>query len=91
MHKVAVRFRFVKDGQIVECLLDERLSLAKNLQVLLRLLKKEAGELLVYDPQKKIFLDTGAPLRSFAVDHFISLYLFDQSGSDIPVPDDRAG
>lgn len=76
MHKVMIRFKIVKSGEIIECLLDDRLDLERNLELLERICQKKLAGSLVYDPHKKVFLDRKIPLKDFHCVSYIMLYLF---------------
>ncbi|MBQ6479450.1 MAG: hypothetical protein IJI44_08850 [Erysipelotrichaceae bacterium] len=75
-HKIKIRFRIVKNSHVIEVLLDERLSFKENLEAISEICEEEVLNAEVYDPMKKIFLDTGVPLKAFSFHYFVSLYLF---------------
>jgi hypothetical protein len=61
-----MRFRVVRSGRILECLLDRRWSFRENLAVIAELEgRDDLKDCRVYDPRKHLFLDTSCPLRDF--------------------------
>ena len=76
MHEVTIRFRLVKEDRIVEARLDTRLSFAHNLKLLGELIGFDLEHALVYDAEKKIFLDRNIILAKFNIGYIITLHLF---------------
>ena len=76
MHKVMIRFRIVKNGDIIETALDERLSFNDNFVMLREISDVELNRFEIYDPHKKIFLDRNIPLHSFGFNSFVLLHVF---------------
>jgi len=76
MHKVLVRFLLVKNREVIETNLDERLSFKENLAILDKLLNLNIKECLVYDDSKKLFLDKNIPISNFKINYFVCFYLY---------------
>ncbi|MBQ6334788.1 MAG: hypothetical protein IJI46_06960 [Erysipelotrichaceae bacterium] len=76
MHRILVRIKNVKSNQTFEAYFDERLSLKDNLLLLEELCETGLSQALVYEPNKKIFLDRNIPLKDFGSNGFISLDIF---------------
>ena len=76
MHEILIRFRFITEEKTIECALDERLSFRENFLLLKELSEIDCKEILIYDPQKKIFLAEDLPLKQFNICRFILLYVF---------------
>ena len=76
MHKLTVRMKDVRSGQIIEAGLDERLSFKENFALLKQMTEIPLDETRVYDPYKKIFLDRNIALLEFHFSSFVLLHLF---------------
>lgn len=61
---------------MIEICLDSRLSLKENLKYLNDLVDLDLNNAVIYDQNKKIFLDGDVPLERFEIDYFITLHLF---------------
>ena len=76
MHKIPIRFRIVRTGEILEVCFDIRLSFIQNMELLNQADRVVADDFRVYDPHKKIFLDRNIPLSEFHLERFMSFCLF---------------
>lgn len=76
MHRIAVRFRVVRNSRIIEAFLDRRLSFKENMDMLNRIMEEKINDFYVYDPYKKVFLDRNMPLSEFSFRSFMFFYLF---------------
>ena len=71
-----IRFKIIKTGKIIELILDSRLSFKDNLELLSEIADEDFNNVLIYDPIKKIFLDTDVELSRFNISYFMTLHLF---------------
>ena len=76
MHEKLIRFKIIKDDRVVETYLDERLSFDENIKLLANITDFDADGFKVYDPSKKVFLDTQIPIIWFNINSFKLMYLF---------------
>ena len=76
MYEVAVRFKFVKENRVIECLLDNRLSFIDNFSNLKELIDEDINNFEIYDYKKSIFLNKDVPINNFEIKSFIQLYVF---------------
>ena len=76
MHKVLVRFKIIKNDEIIDVYLDDRLNLIDNLSIISSLIKIDMKNVKVYDPHKGIFLNRHLPIREFNINSYLLLYLF---------------
>lgn len=76
MYEVAVRFKFVKESRVIECLLDNRLSFIDNFNNLKELIDEDINNFEIYDYKKSIFLNKDVPINNFEIKSFIQLYVF---------------
>lgn len=77
MNKVLLRLKSIKSNNVYEVYFDTRLSFNENIGLLNNLIKEPIKNAYIYDPVKRIFLDTKVPLSSFEIGYFMILYLFD--------------
>lgn len=71
-----MRFKIIKDGRIIEALLDERLSFNDNFKYLVNVSDFDPEGLKVYDPNIKAFLKEDLPIEVFNINSFMLMYLF---------------
>lgn len=76
MHQKLMRFKVIKDNRIFEALLDERLTFNENFKCIVKLTDFDLDGFKVYDPSKKVFLDTQIPIIWFNINSFKLMYLF---------------
>lgn len=76
MYEKLVRFKIIKNDDILEALLDERLSFIDNLRLLNNLVNINTNNIRIYDPIKKIFLNSKIPIKEFYINSFMIIYLF---------------
>lgn len=55
---------------------NQRLSFQENFVFLQQLTKEDLSKAVVYDLNKKLFLDDGIPLKEFRISYFMLLELF---------------
>ena len=73
---ILMRLIIVRNKKIIETYLDDRLSFKENFIYLQQLAGEDLSQAIVYDPIKKIFLDTDIPIRDYRIGYFILLELF---------------
>lgn len=78
MNQVLIRFRKIRENELMEVRFDERLSFHDNLRLLKEINNEDHLNARIYDPIKRIFLDRNVPLSSFGFKGTVSLHLFDQ-------------
>jgi hypothetical protein len=78
MKKVLIRFRKIKDNEVLEVCFDERLSFTDNLKLLREINGEDHQRAMIYDPIKRVFLKRNVPLKCFNFKGIVSLHLFDQ-------------
>ena len=66
----------VRNRKVIEAYLDQRLSFQENFACLQQLTKEDLSKAIVYDPNKKLFLDDSIPLKEFRISYFMLLELF---------------
>ena len=76
MHEIMIRFRFISDNRNLECAFDERMSFRENFSLLGEICDMDFKDIVIYDPEKKIFLNEDLPLIQFNICRFILLYVF---------------
>ena len=76
MHEILIRFRFIARDMTIECVLDERLSFKENFSLLQQISDIDCRKIVIYDPEKKIFLKEDLPIKEFNIGRFILLYVF---------------
>ncbi len=76
MHRIAFRLCFVESGIVKEAYLDERLSFAENFVMLSEISGCRFENGVIYEPNKKIFLDENIPLKEFHFSGFPCLLIF---------------
>lgn len=76
MHRIPFRLRFAESGIVIEAYLDERLSFAQNFSMLEEISSCRFGNCVIYEPNKKIFLEENIPLKEFRFSGFPCLLIF---------------
>lgn len=76
MFNKLMRFKIIKDNRVLEAQLDERLSFEDNFKLLVNITDFDLDGFRVYDPKKKIFLNTTLPIEVFNINSFRLMYLF---------------
>ena len=61
---------------MIEAYLDQRLSFRDNFYYLQQLTGEDLSKAIVYDPNKKLFLDETVPLKEYQIGYFMLLELF---------------
>jgi len=76
MYQIVLRFKIIRNNHILEVTFDERLSFKENFKLLETIANEDLKKIIVYDPNKKLFLNTDIPLKEFNFSYFMSFYLF---------------
>ena len=61
---------------MIEAYLNQRLSFRDNFYYLQQLTGEDLSKAIVYDPNKKLFLDETVPLKEYQIGYFMLLELF---------------
>ena len=77
MNQVLIRFKKIKENEVMEVCFDERLSFMDNLKLLKEINNEDHLKGRIYDPIKRIFLDRKVPISQSGFKGIISLHLFD--------------
>ena len=75
-NELLVRLVIMKNKRVIEAYLDQRLSFQENFVYLEQLIQEDLSKAIVYDPNKKLFLDEKVPLKEFKISYFMLLDLF---------------
>lgn len=76
MYEKLMRFKIIKDDRVFDAFLDERLSFIDNFKMLVHISDYDLDGFKVYDPNKKIFLNTSIPIEEFNIGNYMMMYLF---------------
>ena len=76
MNQKLMRFKIIKDDRVFDAFLDERLSFLENFNMLVNISDFDLDGFRVYDPSKKIFLNTDMPIEVFNINSYKLMYLF---------------
>lgn len=76
MYEILMRLKIMRNDKIYEVYLDERLSFSENFVLLNELINEHLIDVKVYDPIKKLFLNTEIALKEFNIESFRLFYLF---------------
>lgn len=74
MHKIYVSFKIVKNGNYLDVVFDKRLSFKENFTELMSLYEFDIDidDLKIYDPHKRMMLDSSKPLN----DYYLTSYRY---------------
>ena len=75
-NEILLRLAIMRNGKVIEAYLDQRLSFQENFAHLQQLIGEDLREAIVYDPNKKLFLDEKVPLKEYRISCFLLLELF---------------
>ncbi|MBR4461624.1 MAG: hypothetical protein IKS51_03490 [Erysipelotrichaceae bacterium] len=75
-NEILLRLMIMRNGKVYEAYLDERLSFRENFDYLQQLIGEDLSSAIVYDPNKKLFLDENVPLKEYRISFFMLLELF---------------
>lgn len=76
MYEKLIRFKVIKDNRVFDAYLDERLSFLENFKMLVHIEDYDLDGFIVYDPKKKLFLDTKIPIEEFNICSYMTMFLF---------------
>jgi len=76
MYEKLMRFKVIKDDRVFDAYLDERLSFVDNFKLLENILDTSSNYYKVYDPNKKLFLNTSVPIEEFSISNYMMMYLY---------------
>lgn len=75
-HEILLRLIVMRNRRVIEAYLDQRLSFRDNFYYLQQLTGEDLSKAIVYDPNKKLFLDETVPLKEYQIGYFMLLELF---------------
>ncbi len=75
-HEILLRLIVMRNRRVIEAYLDQRLSFRDNFYYLQQLTGEDLSKAIVYDPNKKLFLDETIPLKEYQIGYFMLLELF---------------
>lgn len=75
MNKKLMRFKVIKDDTIIDAYLDDRLSFKDNFKYLKNIVEID-DDYMIYDPNKKVFLNNEIPIEVFNINSYMLMYLF---------------
>ncbi len=75
-NEILLRLLIVRNRRIIEAYLDQRLSFQENFVYLQQLTDEDLSKAIVYDPNKKLFLDETIPMKEYRISYFMLLELF---------------
>ena len=75
-NEILLKLMIMRDRKIIEAYLDQRLSFQENFVYLQQLTGEDLRGAIVYDPNKKLFLDETIPLKEYRISYFMLLELF---------------
>ena len=75
-NEILLRLVVMRNGKVIEAYLDQRLSFQENFTHLQQLTCEDLCGAIVYDPNKKLFLDETIPLKEYRISCFMLLELF---------------
>lgn len=76
MHEKLMRFKVIKDDRVFDAFLDDRLSFLENFKMLVSISDYDIDGCMIYDPNKKIFLNNEIPIEEFNLNEYKMMYLF---------------
>lgn len=76
MHEKLMRFKVIKDDRVFDAFLDDRLSFLENFKMLVNISDYDIDGCMIYDPNKKIFLNNEIPIEEFNLNEYKMMYLF---------------
>ena len=77
MNQVLIRFRKIKENEVMEVCFDERLSFKENLTLLKQINNEDHLKGRIYDPIKRVFLNRDVAISEFGFKGIVCLHLFD--------------
>lgn len=75
-NEILLRLMIMRNKRIIEAYLDQRLSFKNNFVYLQQMTGEDLSEAIVYDPNKKLFLDENIPVKEYHISYFMLLELF---------------
>jgi len=76
MFRKLFRFKIIKNGNIIEAYLDERLDFKTNMKMLDEIVDEDLHKFEIFDPNKKIFLKKDIRIADYCFGNFALLYIF---------------
>ena len=76
MFRKLFRFKIIKNGNIIEAYLDERLDFKTNMKMLDEIVDEDLHKFEIFDPNKKIFLNKDIRIADYFFGNFALLYIF---------------